>query len=228
MWDNEVDISNVADTDSMTNVTCHRWIPRTKASDAELWCFLWCTWKYGWVNNSEADDLRCHCTHYDVTVMCCITVGSTWTNGLQCVVIYRIHTEWYCCDKMGRTWGPSGADRTQVGPMLAPCTCVISMWRNEIKCEYMFMFTLKNLARKELMSWQPHDNRSITFGQTSSSHLEWVKENIKHFQDTCFWGHTTINSHYISFLNADWLSNGAVGRNHSEIWIKIFMWRKCL
>ena len=23
--------------------TGHRWIPRTKASDAELWCFLWCT-----------------------------------------------------------------------------------------------------------------------------------------------------------------------------------------
>ena len=22
-------------------LTCHRWIPRTKASDAELWCFLW-------------------------------------------------------------------------------------------------------------------------------------------------------------------------------------------
>ena len=22
--------------------TGHRWIPRTKASDAELWCFLWC------------------------------------------------------------------------------------------------------------------------------------------------------------------------------------------
>ena len=21
--------------------TCHRWIPRTKARDAELWCFLW-------------------------------------------------------------------------------------------------------------------------------------------------------------------------------------------
>ena len=24
------------------------------------------------------------------------------------------------------------------------------MWRNDIKCKYMFMFTLKNLARKEL------------------------------------------------------------------------------
>ena len=23
--------------------TGHRWIPLTKASDAELWCFLWCT-----------------------------------------------------------------------------------------------------------------------------------------------------------------------------------------
>ena len=28
-----------------------RWIPHTKASDAELWCFLWsASWIYGWVN----------------------------------------------------------------------------------------------------------------------------------------------------------------------------------
>ena len=33
---------------------------------------------------------------------------------------------------------------------------VISMWRNEIKCKYMFMFTLKNLARKGLSAgWLP-------------------------------------------------------------------------
>ena len=31
--------------------TGHRWIPRTKASDAELWCFFVCPWTYGWVNN---------------------------------------------------------------------------------------------------------------------------------------------------------------------------------
>ena len=48
--------------------TGHRWIPRTKASDAELWCFLWSApWINGWVNNSEAGDLRRH--HYDVIVM---------------------------------------------------------------------------------------------------------------------------------------------------------------
>ena len=28
-----------------------------------------CTWTNGWVHNREAGDLRCHCTHYDVTVM---------------------------------------------------------------------------------------------------------------------------------------------------------------
>ena len=33
----------------------------TKASDAELWCFLWSApWINGWVNNPEAGDLRRH------------------------------------------------------------------------------------------------------------------------------------------------------------------------
>ena len=45
--------------------TGHRWIPRTKASDADLWCFLWSTSEKC---NSEASDLRHHRTHYDVIV----------------------------------------------------------------------------------------------------------------------------------------------------------------
>ena len=50
--------------------TSHRWIPCTKASDAELWGFcLICAWMNGWVNNREAGDLRSHRTHYDVTIM---------------------------------------------------------------------------------------------------------------------------------------------------------------
>ena len=44
-------------------------IPLTKASDAELWCFLWSTpWINGWINNREACDLRHNRTHYDVIV----------------------------------------------------------------------------------------------------------------------------------------------------------------
>ena len=50
--------------------TSHRWIPLTKASDAELWCFVWSApWINGWVNNREAGDLRRHRAHYDVIVM---------------------------------------------------------------------------------------------------------------------------------------------------------------
>ena len=50
--------------------TGHRWIPRTKASDAELWYFVWpAPWINGWVNNREAGDLRRQRAHYDVIVM---------------------------------------------------------------------------------------------------------------------------------------------------------------
>ena len=50
--------------------TGHRWITHTKASDAELWCFLWSAPRINvWVNNCEAGDLRRHRAHYDVIVM---------------------------------------------------------------------------------------------------------------------------------------------------------------
>ena len=51
-------------------LTGDRWIPHTKASDAELWwVFFICVWINGWVNNREAADLRRHRAQYDVIVM---------------------------------------------------------------------------------------------------------------------------------------------------------------
>ena len=44
-------------------------VPFTNASDAELWCFLWSVPEQTVANNRDADDLRCHRAHYDVTVM---------------------------------------------------------------------------------------------------------------------------------------------------------------
>ena len=45
-------------------------IPHTKASDAELWCFLRSTpWTNGWVNNRTAGDFRRHRAHYYVIVI---------------------------------------------------------------------------------------------------------------------------------------------------------------
>ena len=41
--------------------TCHRWIPFTKVSDAELWCvFFIFAWTNGWANNRDAGDLKHH------------------------------------------------------------------------------------------------------------------------------------------------------------------------
>ena len=43
-------------------------------SSKDQWCgalmsSLICAWINGWVNNGEAGDLRCHCAHYDITVV---------------------------------------------------------------------------------------------------------------------------------------------------------------
>ena len=50
--------------------TGHQWNPRTEASGAELWCFLWSKpWINGLVNNDETGDLKRHRAHYDAIVM---------------------------------------------------------------------------------------------------------------------------------------------------------------
>ena len=51
---------------------------------------------------------------------------------------------WYWFCRIGRSLSYSRRNFT---------TCVWLMWRNDIKCEYMFMFPLKNLARKGLTHW---------------------------------------------------------------------------
>ena len=85
--------------------TGHRWIPPTKASHAELWCFLWSgPWINGWVNNHEAGDLRRHRAHYDVTIMYWKgvhkDVSSTFVlediiHGITCTNICPL-----CCDRL--------------------------------------------------------------------------------------------------------------------------------
>ena len=85
----------------------HRWIPHTKNSDAEIWCFLWSApWITGWVNNHGAGDFRCHLAHYDVIlrhrivyVAHCVVVlfdscicieWNTVTSSFNCVRRYPI------------------------------------------------------------------------------------------------------------------------------------------
>ena len=72
--------------------TGHRWIPRTKASDAELSCFLRSApWINGWVNNHEAGDLWRHRAHYDVIVIFYNKIAHAY--GIYCIVfgLFRLH-----------------------------------------------------------------------------------------------------------------------------------------
>ena len=75
--------------------TCHRWIPLTKVSEAELWRFSSiCAWTNEWAYNREFGDFGRHCAHYDVTVMQC-----QWRPmmlfGVTLAVLSSFHTVRY-------------------------------------------------------------------------------------------------------------------------------------
>ena len=64
-WRHQMGTSSLALCEENPPVT--RWIPLTKASDAEP-LFI-STWTNCWANSRYASYLRCHRAHYDVTVM---------------------------------------------------------------------------------------------------------------------------------------------------------------
>ena len=71
--------------------TGHWWIALTKASDAELWYFLWSAIN-GLVSNWNTSDLRCHHAYYDITVMvnmhaCPLYSVRSWNNGSCCIFL---------------------------------------------------------------------------------------------------------------------------------------------
>ena len=69
-WRHQMEIFSALPGHLCGEFTGHRWFPRTKASDAELGCFLSSApWINDWVNNREAGDLRRHRAHHDVIVM---------------------------------------------------------------------------------------------------------------------------------------------------------------
>ena len=82
----------------------------------------------------------------------------TWGDWVNSVYLGQYHGCW--CSGSLRRQDISSHDIDYVeymSPVLT-CggilsTCVKSMWSNDIKCEYMFMFPQKNLARKGLKLW---------------------------------------------------------------------------
>ena len=81
-------------------------------------------WMNGWVNNGEAGDLRRHHAHYDFAVMIWRCAKPTWWLLVTDNRLFSWFTANFCnatipppiARFMGPTWGPSGTDRTQLGP----------------------------------------------------------------------------------------------------------------
>ena len=69
-------------------------------------------------------------------------------------------------------------------------TCVVSMWKNDIKCKYMFMFTLKNLACKGVWC------------------ILYQRINVQYFWSLLWLSKVFTNGrrHYICDIFSHWLS----------------------
>ena len=69
-----------------------RWIPRTKVSDAELWCFRWSApWIKGWKNNGETGYLRRHSPYYDVLEMHRRLLAQRTVNAEKVFIKFHCH-----------------------------------------------------------------------------------------------------------------------------------------
>ena len=94
--------------------TSHRWIPLTKANDAELWCFLWSApWINDWVINGEAGDLTRHRADYDVIVMTKHRIRS-FIHVYQESTTARYQANW--CMHAASNSIISGTEETEVTP----------------------------------------------------------------------------------------------------------------
>ena len=67
-----------------------------------MFCLI-CAWTNGWVYNWCTSDLRCHCTHYDVTVMCIYGTKPLYFIVFLCFLIlcqkWRNKQVYICNDK---------------------------------------------------------------------------------------------------------------------------------
>ena len=122
MYDNSMMTSSNGNIFRVTGPLCGeftglRWIPRTKASDAELWYFLWSASEQTieQTTNREAGDLRRHRGHSDVTVIIfsctsggdCECLCTAIANYAAACSRIGIHVEWRSqdvCRKSDSLW----------------------------------------------------------------------------------------------------------------------------
>ena len=135
-----------------------RWIPHTKARRGALMLSLICARINDWVNNREAGDLRRSRGHYDVIVMMDHFGQHPHKRQPIAPLIARF---------MGPTWGPSGADKTQVGPLLAPWTLLSE---SPVRERYGMDLWFQSLIHVMLLSFNVVYNITIFWTHVITAH----------------------------------------------------------
>ena len=101
---------------------------------------LICTWINNWVNNREAGDLKCHCTHYDVTVM---IVQLYWKFTFW---QYLSHLQWSYL-QLGRTrYFCNFYFEATTEYINAPCSLKIYGWSSKWTTPYRVIDIMSELA----------------------------------------------------------------------------------
>ena len=67
----------------------HRYIPLTKASDADLWYLFISAWTNDWANDQDVGDLRRNRAHYDATVVIREWTFIPWANFAKTMTVYE-------------------------------------------------------------------------------------------------------------------------------------------
>ena len=81
----------------------------------------------------------------------CLLRLLTSTRLLCCVVLHSVFS--LIARFMGPTWGPSGADRTHVGPMLAPWTLLSGLFTLVLVIPVWFNWFYSNHILQILLNW---------------------------------------------------------------------------
>ena len=132
--------------------------------------------KESWISGyTSHHDVRLTSAKQIVTLLTLNVRGPNYlglTRSISWLLVSPGHQQpWYCLCKICRSLS---YPRKDFKPWDSS-TWVLSMWRNDIKCKYLFMFPLQNLARKGLspvtlciISWKI---RTVTIEQI----LIWCK-----------------------------------------------------
>ena len=120
----------------------------TQGSNNYLKQFIFNSWRVVWYLNDRFDGRlllkKLWNTYENLTPLACgDRVISVWLGQYHCCR----------CPGSSRRQVISSHDNFMGSPCLTrwriPTTYVVSVWRNDRNCKYMFMFLLKNLARKQ-------------------------------------------------------------------------------